>query len=960
MPKSTQKNVFTLLAKPVQKIIKEKGFLKPTEPQTKAIPLILQGKNVLLIAPTATGKTESAFLPILSQFLLMSEKPPGIKILYITPLRALNRDLMERLEWWCRQLDVKVAVRHGDTEIKERSRQAKTPPDMLITTPETLQAILPGFRMRTHLRAVQWVIIDEVHELAGDKRGGQLSLALERLRWVTGGNFQIVGLSATIGSPEKVAQFLVGKSRECEIIKVPVARYMKLKILYPQPSTEDYELSAKLYTHPEVASRLRVMRDLIEKHKAVLLFTNTRAVAEVLASRFKVWDVDFPVSIHHGSLAKPARITAERGLKKGELKGLVATSSLELGIDVGTVDMVIQYNSPRQVTRLLQRVGRSGHRVGRIAEGAIITIDSDDTLEAMVIGRRAFLEDLEPVMVPEQPLDALTHQIVGLLTQKRRWYFNEVLEIFSEAYPYKDLTEEGLEKVLTYMHTRYPRLAWVSFEDKIFLKPRRTKDLYYYYFGNLSMIPDEKQFIVIDETDDTPVGVLDEAFVAEYSQPGTKFIMRGSAWKIRRVYGDHIYVKPVQDPTGAIPSWVGEEIPVPFEIALEVGGIRGFVEKQMKKGVGVEEIASELSKQYPADKETIARAIAETVEQVEKGYPVPSDKRVVVEKWEGYIVINCSFGSLVNRTLARLLGHILSEKTGRTIGVQQDPYRVVIQIIGGFRAKASQEIVNLFNELSNSDVKELAVEAMVKTGLFKRRMVHVARKFGALYKWADFSKISFRELMKTFEETVIYDEAVKETLAMDMDVEHTIEVLNKIRSGEIEIVYVKTKEEATPVARVGIERISRKTDLIPSEKMERILIDSAKARLLNEVKTFACTNCWKYVKMVRIKDLPEKIRCPKCGSKELAVLDESEEDVKRLIKKNGRGLSKYEKELQEKAVDTATITAKYGKVAAITLAGKKLNSSDVEEILYKERKLNDHLFELIIDAEKRALRRRFW
>lgn len=963
MPKTTQRNVFTLLVKPIRKAIKERGFSKPTEPQSKAIPLILQGRNVLLIAPTATGKTEAAFLPILNQFLLTPERPLGIKILYITPLRALNRDLLERLEWWCKKLDVKVAVRHGDTEVKERSLQARSPPDMLITTPETLQAILPGFLMRRNLRSVRWVIVDEVHELAGDKRGSQLALALERLRWVTMRDFQMVGLSATIGSPERVAQFLVGTERECEIVKVPVARYMRLQILYPQPLTGDYELAAKLYAHPEVAARLRVMRDLIEGHGSVLLFTNTRAIAEVLASRFKVWDIDFPVSIHHGSLAKPARITAERGLKQGELKGLVCTSSLELGIDVGRVDLCIQYNSPRQVTRLLQRVGRSGHRIGRVAKGVIITLDSDDTLEAMVIGRRAYLEDLEPVAVPEEPLDALTHQLIGLLIQRKRWYFYEVLELFKRAYPYRNLTEETLARVLTYMHTRYPRLAWVSFEDKIFLKPRRTKELYTYYFGNLSMIPDEKQYLVVDETNDTPVGVLDEAFVAEYGEPGTKFICRGSAWKINRIYGDHIYVKPVYDPTGAIPSWIGEEIPVPFEVAQEVGQIRGFVEERLRSGVGVGEVAEEMAKRYPADKDTALRAIAETAEQVEAGYPIPTDRRIVIEKWEDYLVIHCSFGSLVNRTLARLLGHILSEKTGRTIGVQQDPYRVVIQAFGGhikFGGISPKDIETVFHELARAEVKKLAVEATVKTGLFKRRMVHVARKFGALSKWTDFSEVSLRQLMKSFEGTSIFDEALKDTLATDMDIEYTMQILKEIREGKIDILCVKTTGEATPIARVGIERISRKTDLIPAEKMHHILIESARARILNEVRTFVCVNCWKHIKMTRIRDLSEEIKCPKCGSNEIGMLDESEEDVKKIRKKRGRGLSEHDRAIREKATESAQLISKYGKAAAATLAGKKIRPPDAEEILCEERKLNDHLFELIVEAEKRALRRRFW
>jgi len=620
--KEPPKNVFDLLVKPVRRLVEQRGFSKPTEPQEKTIPKILEGKNVLLISPTATGKTEAAFLPVVSM-LLQQQGTPGIKVLYITPLRALNRDMLERLEWWCNNLDIKLAVRHGDTETKERVRQSRSPPDILITTPETLQAILPGWVMRQHLQQVRWVIIDEVHEMADSKRGSQLSLALERLRIMVGKEFQMIGLSATIGSPEKVAQFLVGKGRSVEIVRVPVARMMRLKIVFPEPDDEDIKLSSQLYTHPEVAARLRIIRDYISRHKSVLLFTNTRAISEVLASRFKVWDIDFPISIHHGSLAKPSRIAAERGLKNGELKGLVCTSSLELGIDVGRIDLVIQYMSPRQVTRLIQRVGRSGHRIGRIAEGVIVTMDSDDTLEALAIARRALEEDLEPVEIPPKPYDALAHQIAGLLLKNRRLEFNEILEIFRNAYPYEDLTIEDVEKILRYMHQRFPRLAWVSFEDKVVLKPRNTKALFEYYFENLSMIPEEKQFLVVDESSDSAIGVLDEAFMAEYGKPGTKFIIRGSPWLILHVSEEKVHVKPVDDPTGAIPSWIGEEIPVPFEIAQEVGSIRGFVEEQMRKGISQEEIAAKISEEYPSDKDTVLRALAETIEHVAAGFQVP-------------------------------------------------------------------------------------------------------------------------------------------------------------------------------------------------------------------------------------------------------------------------------------------------------------------------------------------------
>ncbi|MEM3578799.1 MAG: DEAD/DEAH box helicase [Candidatus Bathyarchaeia archaeon] len=957
--KEQSKNAFDLLVKPVRRLIEQRGFSKPTEPQDKTIPLILEGKNVLLISPTATGKTEAAFLPVLSM-LLQQPHPPGIKVLYITPLRALNRDMLERLEWWCNNLDIKLAVRHGDTETRERTRQARSPPDILITTPETLQAILVGWVMRQHLQHVRWVIIDEVHEMADSKRGSQLALSLERLRVIIGRDFQVIGLSATIGSPEKVAQFLVGNGRQVEIVRVPVARKIHLKILYPKPKPEDCELAERLYTHTEVAARLKVIRDYISRHRSVLLFTNTRAVSEVLASRFKVWDIDFPVSIHHGSLAKPSRIAAERGLKNGELKGLVCTSSLELGIDVGRIDLVIQYMSPRQVTRLIQRVGRSGHRIGHIAQGIIVTMDSDDTLEALAIARRALKEDLEPVDIPPKPYDALAHQIAGLLLKQKRLEFDEILEMFRKAYPYADLTMDDVEKILRYMHDRFPRLAWVSFEDKVILKPRRTKALFEYYFGNLSMIPEEKQYLVVDETTDSAVGILDEAFMAEYGKPGIKFIIRGSPWRILHISGDKVYVKPVDDPTGAIPSWIGEEIPVPFEVAQEVGAIRGFVEEQMRKGVPPEEVADMLSERYPADKETILDSLTETVEQVSAGLPVPTDKWIIVEDWEDFVIVHAHFGSLTNRALAQLMGQLLSERIGYGIVVQHDPYRIFIQTMG---AATADQIVELFNEMasiSGQAVRESLTRATVKTGLFKRRMIHVARRFGALEKWADFSNVSLQRLLKSFEGTPIFEEALKEVFIKDLDVERLIHVLAKIRNGEIAVQKVETGGTATPVARVGIERVSMKTDLIPPERMRAVLVESAKARLLNETCVFVCTNCWSYADMIRVKDLPAKPKCPKCGSEALGLLKEEEEKILPLIEKRGEKLTKSEEKLQKQAVQTARLIEKYGKTAAVALCARKVQPTDVKEILEKNAKLDDKFYELVLEVERKAISKRFW
>ncbi|MDP7207967.1 MAG: DEAD/DEAH box helicase, partial [Candidatus Bathyarchaeota archaeon] len=531
----TEKNAFSILCRPVRRLLEKKGFQKPTEPQKLLIPKILKGGHVLLISPTATGKTEAAMLPVLHKY-LMAERKPGISIIYVTPLRALNRDILNRMTYWCSSLDIRLAVRHGDTSTRERNYQRQSPPEMLITTPETLQAILSGRILRKYLKAVRWVVIDEIHELADNKRGSQLSIALERIRELADEEFQMIGLSATIGSPDKVAQFLVGNDREVETIQVSAFRNTQLEIVYPEPGPKDYDLARDLFTHPEVAARLKIMRDLIEGHETTLVFTNTRSTSELITSRFNVWDMDFPLSIHHGSLAKTTRIAAETGLRQGDLKTVVCTSSLELGIDIGHIDLVIQYNSPRQVTRLLQRVGRSGHSIGDLAKGVIIAMNSEDCLESMVICRRGLQEIMEPLIVPDKPYDVVVNQIVAEFMSRSRIYFLQAKNLFSKAYPFKDITEKEIQFVAQYMHNRFPRMAWVSEVDEVIIRPKgKRKTIYRYFFDNLSMIPDEKTYLVIDTAEEAPVGILQEAFVAEYAKPGVKFVIRGRPWKILNI-----------------------------------------------------------------------------------------------------------------------------------------------------------------------------------------------------------------------------------------------------------------------------------------------------------------------------------------------------------------------------------------------------------------------------------------
>jgi len=951
-----EEDVFSMLCRPVRRLLDEKGFETPTEPQRRLIPEILKGKNVLLISPTATGKTEAAMLPVFHRF-LMSDRSPGINILYITPLRALNRDILDRMTYWCSSLDIKLAVRHGDTSTRERTRQRHSPPEMLITTPETLQAILSGRILRRFLKGVKWVIVDEIHELADNKRGSQLSIALERVRELAEDEFQLIGLSATIGSPEKVGQFLVGSGREYEIVQISTTRDTTFDIVYPEPGPDDYELAQKLFTHPEVASRLEVMKDLIEDHETTLVFTNTRSTSEMLASRFKVWDIDFPLSIHHGSLAKTSRIAAEKGLKTGDLRTIVCTSSLELGIDIGSIDLVIQYNSPRQVTRLLQRVGRSGHSVGERAKGVIVALNSDDALESMVICRRALEEIMEPLMVPLKPYDVLVNQIVAEFMSKSRLYFLQMENLFSRAYPFEGLTEDDIKFVARYMHNRFPRLAWLSEEDEVILRPRgNRKTIYRYFFDNLSMIPDEKTYLVIDVTDESPVGILQEAFVAEYAKPGVKFVIRGSPWKILNIHNDKIYVKSEDDPTGAIPSWVGEEIPVPLDVALEVGRIKGQVEEGIQEGQSEDDIVAELAGLYPAQGETIKRAISEVVEHVEKGFPVPTDRRIVVEDWDENVIVHASFGTLVNRTLARLVGHVISEDTGYPVGVQQDTYNVVTQTVGDIDALY---VSALLRRLSEADLEGLVREAVVKTGLFKRRIINVARKCGALSKYANFSNITLGRLMKSFEGTCIYEEAMKDTLRQDLDVEATTKILNEIAEGELEVIRIETGGKVTPLAQVAIDSISMKTDIVPADKMTRIIIESARARLLNETRVLACLGRMDYVDTYRIKDLPQIIVCPNCGSTELGVYDRSLEEVSRELARERPGLKREGDRWWERGKDSSKLVSMYGRRGAIVAAARRVDFTEAWDILAETEEESDDFFGRIVESERNALKKRF-
>lgn len=439
------------------KLLRGQGWEGLTAAQDQALAPLLAGKHTLLVAPTGYGKTEASLIPVLSRMLQERDRlqeqgkpwPKGFKVLYVTPLRALNRDLMGRLESWGEALGFAIGVRHGDTTPAERQRQSKSPPDLLITTPETVQLLLYGDTLRSHLGTVRFVILDEVHDLAVSERGAQLLVALERIEEVVGqpaalreakapdrpgpkepaarpgGGFQRIGVSATVADPAQVARWLGGRDpagpRKVEVVVVAAAKVIRLQVVHPEKEAGDAELGARLSIPPDLVAQIRAIRRICGEHKRVLVFHNTRDGAELLASRSALLDQEEgkPVllGLHHGSLSAEVRTEVEAAFKSGALRALVATSSLELGIDVGAIDHVVQVGSPRSVARLVQRLGRSGHRVGAVSDGTLVATGPEDILECLAVARRAKEGRLEPLVLRTEPLVVLANQLVALTNE---------------------------------------------------------------------------------------------------------------------------------------------------------------------------------------------------------------------------------------------------------------------------------------------------------------------------------------------------------------------------------------------------------------------------------------------------------------------------------------------------------------------------------------------------------------
>lgn len=909
---------FTGLCGELISALAENGIAEPTPPQADAIPIINDGDNLLLVAPTGIGKTEAAMLPILDS-IFRDKNRKGIMCLYITPLRALNRDMMVRMEGYGKALGINVAVRHGDTSQSERNRQSEKPPQIMITTPETLQVLFTGKKLVEHLKSLKWVVVDEIHELANTERGAQLCVALERLVLIAG-DYQRIGLSATVGNVANVAQYLVGPKRHVMIRKHDTFREFHINVESPEPSKDDSVLLDKLQSDPDILAVMKRARTIIESGRSTLFFVNTRETAEWLTARYHIWDENFSIEVHHGSLSKEIRMDMEDRFKSGEIKSLICTSSLELGIDVGSTDMVIQYNSPRQVSRMIQRAGRAGHRIGETIRATVLATAPDEVAESMVVARRCDSKEMEYWEGRKCPLSVVANQLIAM-TMYGQMDRDTAYGIFTSTHVFKTLSRTDLDEVLSQLEG----IKLIFCDGNTFRRSRKGMN---YFYNNISMIPDERTYRIRDIGTRAIVGTLDESFATTLEE-NPQFIAKGRTWRVVEMRQDEILVEEIHE-VGAVPSWVGSDIPVPFEIAMEVGRMRRL------RNFG----------EYPCD-EGCKRVLTEYFDN-QGDKPMPTDRTVTVESGNNNIIINACFGTKVNETLGKIYACLLSARLGESVGSDVDPYRIVLELP---RYMDQESIRSTIQSVKPGMIEAYSRLAIQNSSFLRWRFAFVAKKFGIIDKDADHRFINFGKLFELHHGTPAYNEAVNKVLWEDLDIPNTEKVIKMISDGDIELVFGR-------VSPIGLEGLTRSRELMQPMRADHAILMALKKRLEDEVLFASCINCcsqWRF----RVGDAPKRFVCPQCGGVMVAVLKRYERENIKL--KEAKELSAGEKNDLKRLYRNANIVNEQGRRAVIVLAGRGIGPDTASRILSKRYDEEDEFYRSIMNAEILfAQNSRFW
>ncbi len=809
-----------------------------TDPQKGAIPLIKEGKNVLVSSPTGTGKTLAVFLGILDSLYDEWERKGELEDLvyaiYISPLRALNNDIKRNLfepingikdvakrEYNIDLPEIRVAIRTSDTKPTEKQKMLKKPPHILLTTPESLANALVAPKFREKLRKVRWIVVDEIHELASSKRGAHLSLSLERLEEIVrpqGLRLQRIGLSATIAPLEEVALFLAGYEnglpREIYIVDARFAKPIDIKVLTPKVDL--------IYGDPEAINEAiyKILAELVKRHRTTLVFTNTRSATErvvyklkKILSQEKIVDMD-EVEAHHSSLSRSLRLDVEERLKKGLLRVVVSSTSLELGIDIGYIDLVVLLSSPKSVTRMLQRIGRAGHHIREISKGRVIVVDRDDLVECTVLAKLAKDKFIDKVRIPRNPLDVLAQHIVGMSIEKK-WRLDEAYKVIKRSYTFHTLDFDTFMSVIRYLahghgledEKVYPKI-WLDESERVFGRKRGVRMI---YLLNSGTIPDESKIAVLTK-DHRYVGNLEEDFV-EILTPGDIFVLGGRTYKFLWSEGMRVYVEPAEGLRPTVPSWYSEMLPLSFDSALKVGEFRRVLEDLIRRGKKDDAIKM-LRKEYNLE-EHAARIIVEYFDEELKYLGVvPNDKRVIVEYYRDdngiHIIFHMLYGRRVVDALSRFFAKVFSENLNSPVKIAVTDNGFMLSLPP--RTNIRKEIIKLLiKKALTYDLRKSLESVIVHTELMKRRFRHVAqRSFMILKRYKGREKSPERLqlsaerllsiMLRNFPESPVVKETLREILEDYMDVMNAEKVLEWIRTGEVEIKVIGPLPYPSPFA----------------------------------------------------------------------------------------------------------------------------------------------------------------
>lgn len=902
-----------------------------TEIQQIAIPIIEKGNNCIVVAPTGAGKTEAVVLPLIS-LLSKSGELTGIKVIYITPLRALNRDMIKRLTWICEKAGMSISVRHGDTLQSERRKQEKIAPIFLITTPETLQSILPTKSFAQHLRNVEFVVVDEVHELYYNKRGAQLSIALERLEEVAPG-FKRIGISATVADPETAGRFICGQ-RPFEVAIVKPGKKTVLDIELPRRYNKEIkDLGSKLDLDDKSMARLGAIANGISKSKSTLVFANTRQVVEALGSRLMLLNKmhDFGgIGVHHGSLDRKERIDMEDRFKDGRIKSIIATSSLELGIDIGNVDLVIQYGSPRQALRLVQRVGRSGHSVAGTSRGLVVATSSIDAIEAAAIYKNAKLGIMEGFGICEGALDVLCNQVCGVALDKKEIPVGSLLGLVRRAYPYRNTQKADLEGLLEFMNKQ--RLVW--FDGKTVLPSSKTR---MYYYEHLSVIPNTKKFVVKSVIDNRIISTLDERFVVANIEEGSVFIVKGLPWRVVSIDENFLSVEPSEHLDAAVPDWVGEDIPVSYKVSREVMSLVGDLGGLQKLGC--------------MDKETLDQ-VSEFAKAQQK-FGTQSRDVLVVERVEDYIILHTGLGTMANEAFSRLLTYLITTLIGKSMNVRSTPYFIM------FDAPRNVKVESFINKINVGSLEHSLEESIKDTDLFRYRFMNIAKLFGVVDKGAAVSKSLAKRIIRVLKDTPVYKETIRDIMA-GFDLVSLGDFVSGVQSGRIKVVEA-FESSMSPIADEILNAAYYTRELMMPVAPSKALLDSFSEFMLKKEIHLMCTYCgFTFArKLIDIKDA-NPIECPSCGSVMICRNSELHSDVvkKRL---NGKRLGKEDRRVLEEVLKETGLFSSYGGKAAMALSTYGVGPSSAARALLMHRKEESLFYKDLIEAQKQFIRtKKYW